>query len=96
MPERGAPSLVRRRAGAVAGTALLAGALLFVGAGCAGQPRRPAALPPLPFAREAPLDVASPAARDALEAGLRWIAADAPETKVETSPQIPPAKGGGR
>jgi Flp pilus assembly secretin CpaC len=38
--------------------------------------------------------VASPAARDAFEAGLRWIKANAPETAIDPSPSSAPQVGG--
>lgn len=40
-------------------------------------------LTPVLPAAEARLDTAPPGARDALEAGLCWIEADAPDTEVE-------------
>jgi type II secretory pathway component GspD/PulD (secretin) len=50
-----------------------------------------------PAASPSRLAMASPAARDALEAGLRWIAADAPATAIGTSaanPSSSPSTGG--
>ncbi len=60
--------------------AALAGLLLL--AGCASAPRQPEDLSPILPVSESRLETAPPAARDALDEGLRWIAEDAPRTKV--------------
>jgi len=68
---------------------VLVGALLVTA--CAGQPHpRTAPAPILPAKSPKPA-AAPPSARDALEAGLRWILADAPETAVGPAAHTPPA-----
>src|SRR6185436_6931380 len=91
-PRRGVAMRPPRSSRPFARAALLALALLLPG--CAGQPRPhtdPAPIVPVAPAEGAP---ASPAARDALDAGLRWIAADAAGTEVGQQRETPPPKGG--
>lgn len=89
-------SATHRRIG-MAGMALFA--LLFFG--CASTARLQDDRAPILPAAPSRLEIASPASRDALNAGLSWIALDAPTTRVEPSPPPPPTvptppKGGAR
>lgn len=72
-----------------------AGILLLGLSACASTAPKSRDLSPILPASESRLETAPPAARDALEAGLRWIAEDAPETNVESRPDVQLAKGGG-
>jgi hypothetical protein len=81
---------------------LVAGmALMALLSGCASQPRSsrlprsPSSLAPILPADDARLEAAPPAARDALDSGLLWIVADAPETRVGQAPTPPTAPKGG-
>lgn len=61
--------------------------------GCASSAPRGAELDTLSPAAESPPDTAPPAARDALEEGLRWILEDAPRTEAHDPPSADGEKG---
>lgn len=63
--------------------------------GCASNVQQTGDLAPILPASQSRLETAPPAARDALEEGLRWIAEDAPETTIEKNLAIHLAKGAG-
>ena len=75
--------------------AVAVSAALLLTAGCASSPRGRGDLAPILPTAESRLETASPAARDALDEGLRWIAEDAPATRVENRPPTESAKGDG-
>jgi len=71
-------------------------AAMLCGLGCASTGHPADDLAPILPVSESRLETAPPAARDALEEGLQWIAADAPETTVGKHAAIQLAKEDGQ
>ncbi len=87
------PQLAYRSMRRMVGVAGLAATLCSFG--CASTDLPADDLAPILPVSESRLETAPPAARDALEEGLQWIASDAPETTVGKNAAIHLAKGDG-